>query len=115
MQFLVSVPSFEDLDRSDGIQVAVPSFGASISVSAWQTTEVRHSFELEKVWLHVEGVPHSLHHFVGLWVVGSLLGKTLDVDLLSLRYRAVVHIQVAMVNSKVLEKSSDDARPFCYI
>jgi hypothetical protein len=77
MQFLVSVPSFEDLDRSDDIQVAVPSFGASISVSAWQTTEVPHSFELEKVWLHLEGC-HIL--FATFWACGLLdlsLGRLL--------------------------------------
>jgi hypothetical protein len=76
---LVSVPSFEDLDRLDGIQIGVPSYGASMSVSAWLTAEVPHSHELEKVWLHV---PPSLRH---LWAVGSLLDWTVDVDLICLR------------------------------
>jgi hypothetical protein len=57
MQFLVYVPSFEDLDRLDGIHFAVPSYGASMTMSAWQTVEVPHTHLLEKVWLHVEGVP----------------------------------------------------------
>jgi hypothetical protein len=60
MQFLVSVPSFHDLDRLDGLQVGVPSFSSSISISAWQSAEVSHKAELEKVWLHVDGVPHTL-------------------------------------------------------
>jgi hypothetical protein len=111
MQFLVWVPSFEDLDRLDGIQVGVPSFATSMSVSAWQSTEVPHKHDLEKVWLHVEGVPHSLRHFLGLWAVGSLLGKTVDVDLTSLRRRALIRIQVAMVNPKVLGKPTDGALP----
>jgi hypothetical protein len=58
---------------------------------------VPHKVELEKVWLRVEGVPHTLRHFLGLWAVGSLVGKTVDVDLTSLRRRAVVWIQVAML------------------
>jgi hypothetical protein len=94
MQFLDFVPSFEDLDRVDGIQVGVPSFAASMSVSAWQSAEVPPTHELEKVWLQVEGVPHSLHHFLGLWAVGSLLGKTVDVDLTSLRLSVVGHLFV---------------------
>jgi hypothetical protein len=49
MQFLVFVPSFEDLNILDGIQVGVPTYGASMSVSAWQTSEVPHSHEIEKV------------------------------------------------------------------
>jgi hypothetical protein len=97
MQFLVSVPSFEDLDRLDGIQMGVPSFSSTISISAWRSAEVPHKAELEKVWLHVDGVPHTLRHFLGLWAVGSLVGKTVDVDLVSLRRRAVVRIQVAML------------------
>jgi hypothetical protein len=42
--------------------------------------------------------------------VGSLLGKTVDVDLLSLRRRAVVCIQIAMIDAKVLEKISDPGK-----
>jgi hypothetical protein len=51
------------------------------------------------VWFHVEGVPHTLRHFLGLWVVGSLGGKTVDVDLMSLRRRVVIRIQVAMLQA----------------
>jgi hypothetical protein len=111
LQFLVSVPSFDDLDRLDGIQVGVPSFSSSISISAWRSAEVPHKAELEKVWLHVDGVPHTLRHFLGLWAVGSLVGKTVDVDLVSLRRRAVVRIQVAMLQAGVLGDPSDEARP----
>jgi hypothetical protein len=111
MQFLVSFPSFDDLDRVDGIQVGVPSFSSSICISAWRYAEVPHKVELEKVWLHVEGVPHTLRHFLGLWAVGSLVGKTVDVDLMSLRWRAVVRIQVAMLQAGVLGDPSDEARP----
>lgn len=84
-EFLISVPSFDDLNRMDGIQVGVPDSGSSISITAWQSSEVPHKVELEQVWLHVEGVPNTLRHFLGLWAVGSLLGKTMDVDLFSLR------------------------------
>jgi hypothetical protein len=111
MQFLVSVPSFEDLDRVDGIQVGVPSFSSSISISAWRSVEVPHKAELEKVWLHVEGVPHTLRHFLGMWAVGSLVGKIVDVDLTSLRRRAIVRIQVAMLQPGVLGDPSDEACP----
>lgn len=86
-EFLISLPSFDDVVRVDGIPIAVPSFNASISISAWQCSEVPHKLELEQVWLHVEGVPHTLRHFLGLWAVGSLMGKTLDVDLIALRRR----------------------------
>jgi hypothetical protein len=69
---LISVPSFDDLDRMDGIQVRVPAVSSTISILAWQSFEIPHKLELEKVWVHVEGVPHTLRHFLGLWTVGSL-------------------------------------------
>jgi hypothetical protein len=112
LEFLISLPSFEDLDRVDGSQVGVPSVNATISISAWRTFDVPHKLELEKVWLHVEGFPHIVHHFLGMWAVGSLLGKTSDVDFLSLRGGGVVSILVAMFNFKVLDKSVDDLGAF---
>jgi hypothetical protein len=33
--------------------------------------------------VHVDGVPHTARHFLGFWAVGSLIGTTLDVDLVS--------------------------------
>jgi hypothetical protein len=111
-EFLVSLPSFDDLDRVDGIQVGVPSSNAKISISAWQTAEVPHKIELEQVWLHVDGVPHTVRHFLGLWAVGTLMGKTLDVDLLSLRRRGVCRILVAMFDSKILDSKKDSVGSF---
>jgi hypothetical protein len=40
------------------------------------------------------------------------VGKTLDVDLISLRCVGVVRILVAMFDSRVLDKSRDDAGAF---
>jgi hypothetical protein len=111
MQFLALVPSVDDLDGVDCIHVGVPSFSSSVSISALRTTEVPHKAELEKVWLHVEGVPHTLRHFLGLWEVGSLVGKTVDVDLTSLKRKAILRIQVAMLQAGVLGDPSDEARP----
>jgi hypothetical protein len=52
------------------------------------------------VWVHVEGVPHTVRHFLDLWAVGSLIGTTLDVDLFSLQNLGGVRILVAMMEIK---------------
>ncbi|XP_047043355.1 uncharacterized protein LOC124647454 [Lolium rigidum] len=106
-EFLISFPSFHDLDVVDGIQVAVPGFISQMSVTAWKPTIIPHKFELEQVWLHVEGVPHNVHHFWGLWAIGSLMGKTLDVDLISLRRRGVVRVLVGMLDTTKFAKKLD--------
>ncbi|KAI4989472.1 hypothetical protein ZWY2020_036789 [Hordeum vulgare] len=90
----------------------VPSVNAQMTVTAWRSHEVPHKIELEQIWLHVDGVPHTVRHFLGLWAVGTLMGKTLDVDLISLRRRGVVRILVAMTNTQILAKDKDDAGPF---
>ncbi|KAE8808079.1 endonuclease exonuclease phosphatase family protein [Hordeum vulgare] len=88
--YLVSFPSFEDLDRVDGVEMNVPSLNAQITISALKYEEIPHKLELRQVWVHVNGVPHTVRHFLGLWAVGTLMAKTLDVDLVSLRRRGIV-------------------------
>uniref|UniRef100_A0ACD5TBC5 Uncharacterized protein n=1 Tax=Avena sativa TaxID=4498 RepID=A0ACD5TBC5_AVESA len=105
--FLVSFPSMEDLDRVDGIQVPVPLSTSQLSFSVYRTQEVPHKLELQQVWLHVEGVPHCLQYYLGLWAVGGLMGTTLDVDLFSLRRRGVVRILVAMTDTSVFLRLQD--------
>jgi hypothetical protein len=75
-----------------------------MSFSIWQAQDVPHSFELEQVWVHVDGVPHTVRQFLGLWAVSSLVGTTLDVDLVSLWSLGVVRILVAMMDPKYLDK-----------
>jgi hypothetical protein len=48
-EFLISLPSFEDLDRVDGIQVGVTYFNYNIAISKWLSSEVHHKFELQKL------------------------------------------------------------------
>jgi hypothetical protein len=63
---LISLPSFEDLDSVDGIHVGVSSLNSDVRISAWQSSEVPHKLELEKVWLHVERVPYNVRQLLGL-------------------------------------------------
>jgi hypothetical protein len=79
--FLVSFPSLQDLNRMNGIQMGIPESSSQMTVSIWQSQDIPHKKELHKVWVHVEGVPHTVRHFHGLWAVASLIGTPLDVDL----------------------------------
>jgi hypothetical protein len=53
----------------------------------------------------VEGVPHTVCHFHGLWDVASLIGTPLDVDLVTVQSRGVVHVRVAMMEPKNLDRT----------
>ena len=110
--FLIGFPSLEDLQRVDSFQMSVPSCNAQATVSIWTTQDIPPKRELERVWVHVQGVPYTIRHFLRLWAVGSLIGATMDVDLVTLRSRGIVVILVAMLDSKVLEKRLDDNGPY---
>jgi hypothetical protein len=61
---------------------------------------------MKPVWVHVDSVPDSVRHFLGIWAVGSLIGTTLDVDLFSLRSLGIIRVLVAMRDPKALEKDN---------
>jgi hypothetical protein len=105
--YLVSFPTSDDLKRVDGFRMGVPDSSAQMSVSIWKAQDVPHKFELQSTWVHVDGVPHTVRHFLGLWAIGSLIGTTLDVDMVSLRSQGVVCILVAMNEPKNLNKQND--------
>jgi hypothetical protein len=44
-KFLITVPTFDDLDRVGGIWVVVPGFSSTISIFASQSSEVPHKLE----------------------------------------------------------------------
>jgi hypothetical protein len=112
--FLIGIPSTDDLSRIDGMQMGVPNFKAQIAVSTWQREDILPEFVMEPAWVHVEGVPYTIRHFHGLWALGSLIGTTLDVDLVSLRSQGVVRILIAMRDLSALEKDvSDGSVPPC--
>jgi hypothetical protein len=79
--FLVGIPTFDDLGRIDGMQMSVPKVDAQVLVSSWEHQDIVPAFVMKPVWVHVDGVPDSVKHFLGLWAVGTLIGSTLDVDL----------------------------------
>ena len=67
--------------------------------------------ELHQVWVHVTGVPYPLRHFLGIWAVGTLIGATIDVDLLALRRWGIIRILVGMASANCFKKS-DEFGPF---
>jgi hypothetical protein len=68
---------------------------------------------MDPVWVQVDGVPYTVRHFHGLWAVGSLIGTTQDVDLVTLRSKGIVRILIAMRDLSALEKHADGPNPPC--
>jgi hypothetical protein len=111
--YLIAIPSADDLARIDGMQMGVPNAKSQVSVSSWRREDVPPLFVMEPASIHVDGVPHTVRHFHGLWAVGSLVGPTLDVDLVSLRGQGVVRLLIAMRDLSTLEKDKDEDNVPC--
>ncbi|KAI4991237.1 hypothetical protein ZWY2020_039608 [Hordeum vulgare] len=103
--FTLSFPSKEDLLRIDGIVFGIPAQNIRLLFSQWRPEEVEPIMELHQTWVQVSGVPPSMRHFLGLWVVVTLIGSTIDVDLLALRRRGIVRILVGMVADDCFRKT----------
>jgi hypothetical protein len=86
--------------------MSVPKINAQVTVSSWTQQDVVPEYVMEPIWVHVEGVPNSLRHFLGIWAVGTLIGSTLDVNLYTLRSQGIVRIQVAMRSTSVLQSDN---------
>ena len=83
--FLMSFPSEEVLQRVSSFVVFIKSHNVTVEFKHWKSEKLPHRYEIIPIWVHVHGVPCALRHFWGLWAVGSVIGATLDVDLLCLR------------------------------
>ena len=105
--FLLGFPSVEDLQWVDGLELGVPRQAAKLILSQWTPEEIPHKMELNQVWVHVTGVPYPLRHFLGMWAVGTLIGTTIDVDLLALRHRGIVRILVGMASANCFKKRDE--------
>ena len=95
---MVALPLLDDLLRVDGLVLGVPGKASRLGFSQWREEDVLHMLELKQTWVHVSGVPRALRHFLGLWAVGSLIGTTIDVDLLALRRRGIIRLLVGMAD-----------------
>jgi hypothetical protein len=95
------------------MQMGIPNIKAQVSVSSWKREDVAPLFVMEPAWTHVDCVPHTVRHFHGLWAVGSLIGSTLDVDLVSLRSQGIVRVLIAMRDLTTLQKDMDEDNVPC--
>src|SRR5207237_4322267 len=64
------------------------------------------AYYLNEVWVHVSGVPHAWRHYLGFWAIGSMIGTTLEVDMLTYRRKGVIRVLVGMLSKDNLPLTS---------
>jgi hypothetical protein len=65
-------------------------------------------YTLPEVWVHVSGLPSDIRSdYLSLWDVGTLFGKTLDVDMAYTRNKKVLRIKIGCLDRNLIPKDSD--------
>jgi hypothetical protein len=105
--FLVVFPSEDELLRMAEIEYKLKS-GISISISQWDRTgDASPAYHLDEIWVHVTGVPHDWRHFLAFWALGSMIGTTIDVDMLTYRKKGIIRLLVGILNRDQLPLTTD--------
>lgn len=105
--FLVVFPSEDELLRMADIEYKLKS-GISISISQWERTgDASPAYYLDEIWVHVTGVPHDWRHFLAFWAVGSMIGTTIEVDMLTYRKKGIIRLLVGILDREQLPLTTD--------
>jgi hypothetical protein len=70
--------------------------------------DVKPAYHLDEIfWIHVTGVPHAWRHYLGFWAIGTMIGTTLEVDMLTYRRKGVIHLLVGVIDKGQLPLTTD--------
>lgn len=106
--FLVTFPSEEELKRMADVEFRLKNHGVALTISEWQEAgDVIPSYELDMAWVHVTGVPHAWRHYLGFWALGSVIGATEEVDMLTFRKLGVIRIKVGIMDREHFPFTTD--------
>ena len=95
--YLVAFPSEEELLRMSDIEFKLKS-GVIVKINQWVFGgDATPAYHLDELWVHVTGVPHARRHYLGFWALGSTIGATLDVDMLTYRRKGVICLLVGVM------------------
>jgi len=106
--FLVAFPSEEALNSMVDIGYQLKNHGVTLTISVWQQDQdIIPAYELDEVWVHITGVPPSYRHYLVFWALGTVIGATLDVDMLTYRKTGVIRVKVRILNKGQLPLTTD--------
>lgn len=90
------------------VKFRLKNHGVALTISEWQEAgDVIPSYELDMAWVHVTGVPHAWRHYLGFWALGSVIGATEEVDMLTFRKLGVIRIKVGIMDREHFPFTTD--------
>jgi hypothetical protein len=78
-----------------------------MSFDLWSSVE-EPLYTLPEVWIRVKGLPSDIRtDYLSLWEVGTLFGKTLDVDMAYTRNNKVLRTKIGCLDRDLIPAHSD--------
>ncbi|KAM0828219.1 hypothetical protein ACQ4PT_067689 [Festuca glaucescens] len=102
------LPSKQEVQRLKNLGTYICNDRESCLVfDIWSSLE-EPMYLLPEVWVRVAGLPSDIiSDYLSLWGVGTLFGKTLDVDMAFTRKNKVLRTKIGCLDSRLIPKDSD--------
>ncbi|KAM0842884.1 hypothetical protein ACQ4PT_058062 [Festuca glaucescens] len=106
--FRVKLPSKQEVQRLKNFGTYICQDREScLSFDLWSSLE-EPLYMLPKVWVRVSGLPSDMRSdYLSLWGVGTLFGKTLDVDMAFTRKNKVLRTKIGCLDRNLIPADSD--------
>jgi hypothetical protein len=106
--FQTTFPSKMDLVRAQHFGAyKVPNSPCSMSFDFLRSS-VQPAWMDDTIWVRIHGLLSSaLDDYLSLWALGTLFGKTLDVDMAFTRKREVLRIQILCLDQRLIQDRMD--------
>jgi hypothetical protein len=85
----------------------VPNQTTDMEFDEWSAME-EPTFMLPEVWVRVTGIPSDVRNdYIALWALGSLFGKTMEVDMAFTRKTKVLRLRIGCMDASLIPETSD--------
>ncbi|KAM0930524.1 hypothetical protein ACQ4PT_000898 [Festuca glaucescens] len=106
--FRVKLPSKQEVQRLKNFGTYIcPDRESCLTFDLWSSLE-EPLYMLPEVWVRVSGLPTDMRSdYLSLWGVGTLFGKTLDVDMAYTRKNKVLRTKIGCLDRNLIPADSD--------
>ncbi|KAM0878122.1 hypothetical protein ACQ4PT_035063 [Festuca glaucescens] len=106
--FRVKLPSKQEVQRLKNFGTYICTDREScLTFDLWSSLE-EPLYMLPEVWVRVSGLPSDIRsYYLSLWGVGTLFGKTLDVDMAYTRNNKVLRTKIGCLDRNLIPADSD--------
>ncbi|KAM0906584.1 hypothetical protein ACQ4PT_016712 [Festuca glaucescens] len=106
--YRVKLPSKQEVQRLKNFGTYICTDREScLTFDLWSSLE-EPLFSLPEVWVRVSGLPSDIRSdYLSLWGVGTLFGKTLDVDMAYTRHNKVLRTKIGCLDRTLIPANSD--------